>query len=220
MKQANLVSKIILTCIVTCFVINVTGQTNVTTQHNDLKRPGWDRIETTLTQSNVSNGNFGKIFSRQVDDQIYAQPLVISNVSIGGGTHDVVYVATVNNTVYAFDADDSAKNTPYWEVNLTYDPPGYRVPTNDDLSAAGACSGNYKDFTGKIGIVGTPVIDTNTNTLFVVARSVSNDGSTYVQYLHALDITTGQERLNSPVFITATSPGTGAGNVGGTITFN
>ncbi len=199
---------------------NVSGQTSVLTQHNDLKRTGWDSTETQLTQSNVSSGRFGKLFSRPVDDQIYAQPLIVSNLSISGGTHNVVFVATVNNSVYAFDADDSATSAPYWQVNLTYNPSGYRAPTNSDLSAAGACGGNYLDFTGKMGIVGTPVIDTSTNTLYVVARSISNDGSTYVQYLHALDITTGAEKSGSPVYITATYPGTGSGSVGGIITFN
>ncbi len=185
---------------------SVTAQTSVVTQHNDLKRTGWDSTETQLTQSYVSSGRFGELFTRQVDDQIYAQPLVVSNLFIGGGTHNVVFVATVNNSVYAFDADDSATNTPYWQENLTYDSAGYRPPTSADMAALGACHGNYTDFSGKLGIVGTPVIDTLTQTLYVVAKSVvvANGDSTFVQYLHALDITTGAEKPNSPVKITAT----------------
>ena len=202
------------------FCTAVIAQTSVLTQHNDLKRTGWDSTETTLTQDELSSGRFGKIFSRPVDDQIYAQPLVVSNLAIAGGTHNVVFVATVNNTVYAFDADDSATVTPYWQVNLTYGASGYRPPANTDLSAAGACGGSYMDFTGKMGIVGTPVIDTATGTLYVVARSVSGSGTTYVQYLHALDLATGTEKSHSPVSITATYPGTGSGSSGGIITFN
>lgn len=196
----------------------VSAQTSVLTQHNDLKRTGWDSTETELTQATISNGRFGKIFSRQVDDQIYAQPLVVSNVSIGGGTHNVVYVATVNNSVYAFDADDSTVTAPYWQVNLTYS--GYRVPAYTDFTGKTPCGSSYTDFTGNIGIIGTPVIDPTTNTLYVVARSVSNDGTTWVQYLHALDISTGAEKNGGPVYITATYPGTGSGNVKGIITFD
>ncbi len=217
---ANLRKGILYLFVLFLFHGTASAQTDVITQHNDLKRTGWDSTETQLTQSNVGSGRFGEIFSRTVDDQIYAQPLVVSNLSIGGGTHNVVFVATVNNTVYAFDADDSAIDTPYWQVNLTYNASGYRPPTNSDLSAAGACGGSYMDFTGNMGIVGTPVIDTGTNTLYVVARSVSGNGSSYLQYLHALDITTGAERPYSPVKITATYPGTGSGSVGGIITFN
>ncbi len=194
------------------------AQTNVTTQHNNLKRTGWNNTETVLTQNNVSSGSFGKIFTRSVDDQIYAQPLVLSNVSIGGGTHNIVIVATVNNTLYAFDADDSSKATPYWQVNLTYNPGSYRAIKNTDMT--GACGGNYHDFSGNMGIVGTPVIDTSTNTIYIVARSVSTSGATFVQYLHALDVTTGAERANSPVYITASVPGIGNGSSGGIVTFD
>ena len=194
---------LLLSCYFTC---RTAAQTSVVTQHNNLKRTGWNNTETQLTQNNISSGRFGKIFSRTVDDQIYAQPLVLSNLSIAGGTHDVVFVATVNNSVYAFDADDSATGTPYWKVNLTYDSTGYRPPTNADMSAQGACYGNYNDFSHNMGIVGTPVIDTVGKTLYVVAKSVvvANGDSTFVQYLHALDITTGAERPNSPVKISAT----------------
>ncbi|HLK28738.1 MAG TPA: T9SS type A sorting domain-containing protein [Puia sp.] len=195
-----------------------TAQINVLMQHNNLKRTGWNSNETQLTQANVSGGNFGKIFSRQVDDQIYTQPLIMSNVSIGGGTHNIVIVTTVNNSVYAFDADDASASTAYWQVNLTYSPSTYRPIKNTDMT--GACGGNYQDFSGNMGIVGTPVIDSTANTMYVVARSVSNTGTTYVQYLHALDIATGAEKPNSPVYITATYPGTGDGSSGGVITFS
>ncbi|MEO8960376.1 MAG: T9SS type A sorting domain-containing protein [Ginsengibacter sp.] len=186
--------------------------------HNDLKRTGWNSKEIILAQDNVSSGNFGKIFSRDVDDQIYTQPLVVSNVSIGGGIHNIVLVATVNNSLYAFDADDPSTNSPFWQSNLTYDSLNYRPIRNTDMT--GACAGNYKDFSGKMGIVGTPAIDTATKILYVVSRSVTKDEpQIYVQYLHAIDILTGEEKPGSPVYITATYPGNGIGSVNGTITF-
>ncbi len=196
------------------------GQTDVLMNHNDLRRTGWNSNETILATDNVSSGNFGEIFSRDVDDQIYAQPLVVSNVAIGAGTHNIVLIATVNNSLYAFDADDASATNPYWKVNLTYDTANYRPVRNTDMT--GACtffSNGYQDYTGNIGIVGTPAIDTSNNTLYVVARSVSKTGSTYVQYLHAIDITTGNDKL-TPVKITATYPGTGYGSSGGIITFD
>jgi Secretion system C-terminal sorting domain/PQQ enzyme repeat len=193
---------------------SVSGQ-NVLMQHNDLKRTGWDAGETTLTQSNVSGGTFGKIFQVTVDDQTYSQPLVVNNVNInvsGGthnGTHNVVIVTTVNNSVYAFDADDG---TLCWHVNLTY--PTYRPIQNSDMSisnTSGACGGlgQYDDFAGKMGIVGTPAIDVSGNgTIYVVARSVGGvvagnpgQGGTFVQYLHALNLIDGTEKSNSPVAI-------------------
>ncbi len=194
------------------------GQTNVTTQHNNLKRTGWNNTETLLTQANISSGAFGRLFTRSVDDQIYTQPLIMNNISIGGGTHNIVIVTTVNNSVYAFNADDSATMTPYWHVNLTYNPSSYRSIKNTDMT--GACGGAYHDFSGNMGIVGTPVIDPSTKTLYVVARSVSTSGATFVQYLHAIDITTGAEKTNSPVYITASISGTGDGSSGGTLTFD
>ena len=195
----------------------VNAQVNVVTQHNDLKRTGWTANEKTLNHSNVNSKSFGKIFTRNVDDQIYAQPLVVSNLIIKNKKHNVVFTATVNNSVYAFDAESDTANTPLWQVNLT--PNGYRAIKNTDMT--GACGGGYDDFSGRMGIVGTPVIDTNTNTLYVVARSVTKTTPrNYVQYLHAIDLRTGAERPNSPVFITATVNGSGAGNKNGQITFN
>jgi len=203
------------------FSVSKAPAQNVVTQHNDLKRTGWDANETNLTQANVSGGQFGKIFSRSVDDQIYCQPLIVNNVTIGGGTHNIVVLATVNNTMYAFDADDSATSLPYWKTNLTYNPGNtnaYRPIKNSDMT--GACGGNYKDFSGNMGIVGTPVIDTITKTIYVVSRSVTKVSPYgFVQYLHALDLLTGADKM-TPVYITATVPGTGDGSGGGNVTFN
>lgn len=196
--------------------INSYAQNGVLTQHNDLNRTGWYSQETILNTQNIKAGSFGKIFTRTVDDQIYAQPLVMLHVSLStAGKKNVVFIATVNNTVYAFDADSTNVTNPYWQVNLS--PAGTRAPKNSDMT--GACGGSYRDFSGNIGIVGTPVIDAATNTLYVVARSV-NTNNVFEQYLHALDITTGAEKPNSPQLITAQVPGNGDGNIGGIVYFN
>jgi hypothetical protein len=197
---------------------SASGQ-NVLMQHNDLKRTGWDAGETILTQSNVSGGTFGKIFQVTVDDQTYSQPLVVNNVNINvsGGTHNgihnVVIITTVNNSVYAFDADDG---TLCWHVNLTFNPPTFRPIQNSDMSisnTSGACGGLglYDDFAGKMGIVGTPAIDVVNGIIYVVARSVggvvagqAGQGGTFVQYLHALNLTDGSEKNNSPAAINNT----------------
>lgn len=212
--------RIVLNSAILVFLcLNSFSQVNVVMNHNDLKRTGWNSNETALTVDNVSSGNFGEIFSREVDDEVYAQPLVLSHISIGGGTHNIVIVATVNNSLYAFDADDSSVSSAYWQVNLTYDSANYRPIKNSDMT--GACGGNYKDFSGNMGIVGTPVIDSSTNTLYVVSRSVTKTGTpVFVQYLHAIDISTGIERQGSPVYITATYPGNGGGTLNGTISFD
>lgn len=208
---------IITCCLITSF--SAFAQVDVLMNHNNFKRTGWNGNETILTQSSISNGNFGLVFARDVDDQIYAQPLVVSNVFIGGGIHNIVIVATVNNTLYAFDADNAANTIPFWQENLTYDPANYRPIKNTDMT--NACGGNYKDFSGNMGIVGTPAIDKITNTLYVVSRSVTSSGpKIFVQYLHAIDILTGAEKPGSPVYITATYPGTGSGSSGGVMTFN
>jgi hypothetical protein len=203
-----------------------TGATNsppsfvaVLTQHNDGSRSGMNLNETFLNVTNVNTNQFGLLFSRNVDDQIYAQPLVMTNVNIlGRGTHNIVIVATVNDSVYTFDADNAAVATPYWTTSFI-NPPNIVAPANTDMSAIGACGGAYQDFSGNIGIVGTPVIDPVAGTIYLVARTKEN-GTNFVQRLHALDVSSGAERPNSPVIITATYPGTGAGSVGGVITFD
>ncbi|HTI98436.1 MAG TPA: PA14 domain-containing protein [Dongiaceae bacterium] len=191
----------------------------VLTEHNNLAHTGANLEETTLNVANVNTNTFGLIYTRPVDDQMYAQPLIMTNVDIPGkGVHNLVILATVNDSVYAYDADDPNVTEPYW-TNSFINPPNVVPPSNKDLSALGSCGGNYNDFSGNMGIVGTPVIDPNTETMYLVARTKEN-GSTFVQKLHALDIRTGQEKPNSPVEITATYPGTGDGSVGGVITFD
>src|SRR5665647_402478 len=190
------------------------SQTSVLTQHNDLNRTGWNNKETILTTKNVNRNSFGEIFSRQVDDKIYAQPLVVLNVNIPNKDNkNIVIVATSNNSIYAFDADSANVSNPYWQKNLT--PLNSRPPRNGDM--IGACGGNYSDITGTIGIIGTPVIDSATHIMYLVARSV-DPSNIYSQYLHAINITTGDEVSPGPVLITAQVPGTGDG--GTVVTFN
>lgn len=188
----------------------------VLTQHNDLARTGANLGESILNVNNVNTNQFGLVFTRAVDDQIYAQPLIMTNVNLGtNGTHNVVIVATVSNSVYAFDADNSLASNAYWHVSFLG--PNVDAPLNSDMT--GACGGHYLDFSGHLGIVGTPVIDPVSRTLYLVARTKEN-GTTFVQRLHALDVATGAERTNSPIVIAATYSGTGAGNIGGVITFD
>ncbi len=189
-----------------------TQHVSVVTQHNDNTRAGWNSHENILTTSNVNFQHFGKLFTLSVDDQVYAQPLVVGNLSINGTKHNVVYVATVNNTVYAFDGDNGQL---YWEKNYTAS--GMRPPRNTDMT--GACGGGYQDFSGNIGIVGTPVIDTVAQTIFFVTRSTNGSGLFY-QHLHAVNIINGNELSGSPVEITATYSGNGDGSVGNVITFD
>jgi PQQ-like domain len=204
-----------ITLFVLVFVWTMPGsaQVNVTTYHNDNSRTGQNVDETILTTSNVNATNFGKLFSQSVDGYAYAQPLYVSNVTINHGTHNVVYVATMNDTVYAFDADNNTGSNaqPLWKVNFTNAAKGITtVPTSnlhcDDV------------FSSSVGIFSTPVIDTATKTIYVLARTL--ESGAYFHRLHALDITTGKEKFGGPVAITASAPGSGSGSKGGTITFD
>ena len=184
---------------------------SVVTQHNNNTRSGLNNQETTLTTSNVNSNQFGKVFTLDVDDQVYAQPLVVGNLSISGDKHNVAYIATVNNTLYAFDGDNGKT---YWQKNFTA--AGMRSLKNTDMT--GACGGGYQDFSGNIGIVSTPVIDSVSQTIYLVARST--DGTNFVQYLHAVNIIDGSEKPGSPVKITATYNGSGDGSINNVITFD
>jgi hypothetical protein len=184
------------------------------TQHNDNARTGQNLNETILTLQNVSSTTFGKVFSYSVDGQLYTQPLYVPNVSITGqGTHNVVYVATENDTAYAFDAD-GLTSTPLWQVSFI-DPLNGITPVSCLTDGNSDISCNIYPF---YGVTATPVIDPNTNTMYLVARTDEN--GTYFQRLHALDITTGAEKFGGPVAISATVPGTGAGSVDGKISFD
>ncbi|MFZ0769858.1 MAG: Ig-like domain-containing protein [Candidatus Sulfotelmatobacter sp.] len=171
------------------------GQHNVLTQRGDARRDGQFSTETYLTPSNVNSNQFGSLFSYAVDGYVVAQPLYVSGVSIPGvGVVNVVYVATTNDSVFAFDADTPGTGVPLWQVSLI-DATG----TTEPVSLLGCATGNgYTE----VGIIGTPVIDLSTNTMYVVAKTIEN-GTSYVFTLHALDITTGAEKLGGPVPISA-----------------
>lgn len=194
--------------------VPLAAQVNVLTYQYGNSRAGANLNETVLAPANVNQNNFGKLFSHQVDGYIYGQPLYIGNIAIAGkGTHNVVIVATENDSVYAFDADigAGANGGPLWQVSFLNPGAGVNsVPAGDT-----GCD----QITPELGITSTPVIDASTGTVYVVAMTKETGGGAvnYVHRLHALDITSGKERASSPVAVQATYPGTGEG--GSTLVF-
>jgi len=179
--------------------------TGVFTYHNDLARTGQNLAETALTQSNVNFSSFGKLLSVLVDGVIYAQPLYVHGVSISGAVHNVAYVATENDSVYAIDTSNGAV---LWKAAVA-------VPGGAPVSATTInCSGIVPN----IGITSTPVIDPATGTIYVVAWSVAN--GVYHYQLHALNIATGAEKFGGPMEISATVSGTGVGSSNGQVAFD
>ncbi|PYU08713.1 MAG: hypothetical protein DMG34_01220 [Acidobacteria bacterium] len=195
--------------------VGVTDLAGVTTYLNGNSRQGANLQEQALATSGataVNSTNFGKLFSCAVDAPVYAQPLWAAKVSISGVAHNVVYVATQHNTMYAFDAD-SASCLNVWGGAKNLNPAGQTWVD----STAMLCD----DLQPDIGIVGTPVIDLGSKTIYVVTKSRTTSGTTtYHQHLHALDLATGSEKLSGPVDISATFPGTGGGSSGGTLNFD
>ena len=173
------------------------GQVSVLTQHNDNSRTGQNLQETALTTSTVNVSNFGKLFALPVDSNIYVQPLYVPNLTIGSTTHNVVYVATAQNSVYAFDAD-SGNTTPLWVVSL-----GTPVPAQD-ICVTDPAECPYTDVIPVIGIVATPVIDAENGTIYVVANTKDTSSPNYHFKLHALDLKTGAEKFGGPTEIAAT----------------
>jgi hypothetical protein len=167
----------------------------VLTQHNDNARTGVNLRETLLTPANVNRTRFGMLFKRVVDDQLYTQPLVVTDVKVGGGTRDLLYVTTVNNSVYAFDANDPEASLPIWHVN-------FGTPANLHSTDFGCL-----DINGQMGIIGTPVIDKTRGVLYVVALTrvgaQSGPRTGFIQKLHALDLATGADLPESPVVVSA-----------------
>ncbi|HWY32079.1 MAG TPA: PQQ-binding-like beta-propeller repeat protein, partial [Candidatus Acidoferrum sp.] len=155
---------------------------SVLVQHNDLARTGANTSETILSPSNVNPGNFGKIFTDNLDGQVYAQPLYVENMSVAGGTHNVVFVCTENNSVYALDADTAGIT--YWQTNL-------------GTPFTSVCG----DLAPVLGITGTPVIDSSSGTLYVDTKLAAGPA----HELHALDLTTGSEKFGGPVTIAASN---------------
>ena len=185
--------------------IPTAAQVNVTTSQYNNQRASVNSNESILTPANVNSTSFGKLFSQSVDGYIFGQPLYVSNVRIGGGVHNVVYVATEHDSVYAFDADSNtgANTQPLWHTSFL----SSGVTTVNSAFQLG-CT----DIIPEYGITGTPVIDLSTNTLYAVAETLENNGTSYAKRLHALDITTGAEKPGSPILISAsvTVPGQSA----------
>jgi hypothetical protein len=182
------------------FTSTVRADVAVLTQHNDLNRTGANLNETILKTNNVNTNQFGRLFTRTVDDEIHTQPLIITNVDVPGkGTHNLAIVATVSDSVYAFDADDATASAPLWQTNLLN--ANAVPPRNTDITYSGCVP--YRDFAGNMGIVGTPVIDPATGTIYFVART-KEFNTTYVQRLWSLDVHTGTESAFGHVTIAFT----------------
>ena len=196
---------------------SVTLAQNVTTQHNDISRTGANTNETILTPSNVNSSNFGKLFYYVVDGYVYAQPLYVANVTIGGTKHNVVFVATEHDSVYAFDADTNlgANGKPLWQITLLDTAHG---ATTSTATPEPSSDFGYTDLVPEVGITSTPVIDPTTGTLYVVGKT--KEGGKYFYRLHALDITSGKEKFGGPITIAGSVTGNGSGSSGGTLTFN
>lgn len=178
--------------------IPLLAQTPVTTWHYDNSRSGANTTETVLSSSNVNYQTFGKLFSQPVDGIVVGHPLYLPNVTIPGqGVHNVVYVATMHDSVWAFDADDSQLG-PLWMTSLlNYSAPGATTTSATLKKNAGTTGWN------EVGVISTPVIDPSTGTMYVVAETYENGN--VVHRLHALDVTTGLETLGGPVTIAANS---------------
>jgi hypothetical protein len=192
-----------------------TGIVNVLTRENDNQHTGQNLQETILTPTNVNSGSFGKVFSYPVDGQIYAEPLYVHGLTMAqGGVHNVVFVATEYDSVYAYDADSAALNpNPLWHVNFLSPPSVTPVPCSQ---GAGICQ-----LFPVVGITSTPVINLATNTLYVVVRTQETSGTTvnWVVRLHALDITSGAEKTGSPATICSATGNSGCYLAGGTVQF-
>ena len=192
--------------------------TDVLTFHNDNGRTGQYLSETQLTTQNVDSTTFGQLFSDPVDGQVYAQPLYMGNVTIPGkGIHNVIFVATEHDSVYAFDANNNsgANSAPLWHDSFINPAAGVTTLSSNDVFTP--------DITPEIGITGTPVIDGATGTLYVVSNTkttAANGSVSYAQQLHALDVTTGAEKFGGPATINFSTPGGGGGSVNGVESFD
>lgn len=203
-------NRIMRACALSLCVVGqaVVAQVNVTTHHNDNARTGQNLNETVLTPGNVNPGQFGKLYSVPLDGQVYTQPLYVSNVTIpGAGVHNMVFVATMHNSVYALDPDNNGQQL--WRASFGTPVHPCDVEWHENVTQGSS-----------VGILGTPVIDLTTKTIYFVSRNESNFDPTkcnwnpnatptglnqgiFTQYLNALDMTTGAPKFGSPVLITA-----------------
>jgi hypothetical protein len=191
------------------------AQVAVTTYHNDSYRSGSNTQETVLTLSNVTMQSFGKRFTFAVQGYVYAQPLYLPGLTIGGTVHNVLFVATEHDQVYAFDVNSGQQ---LWRTNFL-STAGVRYVISPVSSGDVGCG----DLVPEIGITGTPAIDTTTGTLHLVAKTKQYDRVTHTtsfyQTLHALDVKTGLDKV-APHIISATARGNGTGSIGGILTFD
>ena len=170
------------------------SQANVLTQHNSNMRSGLNAQETILTPNNVNTATFGVIGSRTVDGKISAQPLYVANVNIPGqGVHNVAYVVTLHDSVYAFDAGTGpgVSANPLWQVSFLNPAAGITTEPPVELGCISTTANT------EMGILGTPVIDANSATMYVVAKTKEN--GSYHFHLHALDLSTGFEKFGGPI---------------------
>jgi len=201
--------------------VYVTDLSGVYTYHNDLARDGTNAQEYALTTSNVNTSTFGKLFSCVVDGAIYAQPLWVANLAINGARHNVVFVATQHDSLFAFDAD-AGPCVQLWQVSLIdtdhgASPGEMTVPSGTSGNLVGKGNG---DIAPEVGVTGTPVIDASTNTLYVVSKSMNAGATAFFQRLHAIDITTGNEKFGGPAHIDSSITFPGSGDGGSTVGFN
>ncbi len=176
-------------------VFSLAAQTSVVTYHNDNARTGQYLSEILLAPANVKPGSFGKRFYLQVDGAVYAQPLYLPRVKVAGkGLHNVLYVVTAHDSLYAFDADDNsgANAQPLWQVSF--------IDLAHGIGPVPAGDVGCQVIWPELGVVGTPVIDATAGTIYAIAET-KEPGSTYVFRLHAIDVTSGAERPGSPVVI-------------------
>jgi hypothetical protein len=171
------------------------AQVSVLTNKYDNARDGQNPSETLLSSATVNSTQFGKLFASNVDGYVSAQPLYMYGLAINGGTHNVAFVATEHDSVFAFDADTGVQ---LWQTSLLY--PAGATTVSMAVQGCGGVTG-----LNEVGIVGTPVIDPTTNTLYVDAKTAVS--GTYYHYLHALDVTTGLEKFGGPTEITGSASG-------------
>ncbi|HEY5253591.1 MAG TPA: chitobiase/beta-hexosaminidase C-terminal domain-containing protein [Acidobacteriaceae bacterium] len=189
----------------------------VPTWRYDLTHAGENTQETALTPANVNVNSFGKLFGLTVDGNVYAQPLYVPGLKMSdGNVHNVLFVATENDSIYAFDADSNggANSKPIWQISLLNAAHGATAGATPQAPK----STGENDIGPVIGITGTPVINPATNTMYVVGAT--EEKGTYFIRLHAINILTGAERANSPVAAKATVTGTGNGSSGGKLSFS
>jgi hypothetical protein len=187
----------------------------VYTYHNDLARDGANTKEYGLTTSDVNSSGFGKLTSCPVDGAIYGQPLWVANLTVGAAKHNVVFVATQHDSLYAFDADTSPCAQLWKAILVDTSHGGATGETSVPSNLVGQANG---DIAPEVGVTSTPVIDPAAGILYVLAKSTNAGQSAFFQRLHAIDLATGNEKTGSPALISGTYPGTGDG--GTTVSFN